>query len=38
MDEDGNKKVPFLARDNVEHARIPRQGGRRFHHETHQDS
>ena len=32
------RKVPFLARDNVEHARIPRQRGRRFYRETHQDS
>ena len=36
--ETGIGKVPFLARDSIEHMKTPGQEGRRFHHETHQDS
>ena len=31
-------KVPFLARDSIEHMKTPGRVERRFHHETHQDS
>ena len=32
------EKVPFLARDSIEHMKTSGHVGRRFHHETHQDS